>query len=146
MSRPATPPEERFWPRVDVGSGGGCWRWCGGRGTHGYGVLAEGATGQHLAHRFVYELCVGPIPDGLTIDHLCRDGMCVNPLHMILTTNVANVMDGVSPAAVNARKTHCLRGHPLSGANLQVNPRGERICRTCRREAMRRARAEGRAA
>ncbi len=77
---------------------------------------------------------VGPIPDGLYVDHLCRTPACINPAHMELVTNGENVLRGVCPAALNARKTHCKRGHPLDGANLRILVSGGRNCRECNRE------------
>src|SRR5882672_6137680 len=91
---------------------GDCWLWTGSRTRKGYGrVQWDGRTVQ--AHRLVYELLVGPIPVGLYLDHLCRNPRCVRPDHCEPVSNGENVLRGFGPPAVNARKTHCLRGHPL---------------------------------
>jgi hypothetical protein len=83
------------------------------------------------AHRAYYLMCKGPIPDGLSIDHLCRNRLCINPLHLEAVTPVENTLRGESPAAQNKRKTHCKHGHPLSGDNLGMRADGSRRCRQC---------------
>ena len=111
----------------------GCWRWTGTLFPNGYG--AAWWAGTRIAHRLVYQSLVGPVPDGLQLDHLCRNRACVNPSHLEPVTPAENIRRGVSQPAANARKTHCPQGHPLSGANLYVSPDGERSCRKCRKEA-----------
>jgi hypothetical protein len=110
----------------------GCWSWTAWRDKHGYGRVSVGSV-RKLAHRVVYELCVGPIPGGLELDHLCRNRACINPDHLEPVTHHENLMRGDGVSARNARKTHCPRGHALSGNNLYVDPKGDRECRTCRR-------------
>ena len=105
----------------------GCWDWVGTL-SQGYGRM-RGAS----AHRIAYEQAKGPIPEGLTIDHLCRNRACGNPDHMQAVTNRENVLRGVGPTARNARKTHCPKGHPFDEANTFTG-RGYRECRTCWRE------------
>jgi hypothetical protein len=107
----------------------------------GYGYLRPGGR-QVYAHRFAFEALVGPIPEGLSLDHLCRVTWCVFPGHLDPVEHRTNVLRGVGPTAVNARKTHCKRGHPLSGDNLYVQPRGYRNCRTCKQAQQRRLYAE----
>jgi hypothetical protein len=120
----------RFWAKID--QSGSCWTWTAHLNAKGYGQF--GVSGRNVkAHRFAYELLVGPIPAGLVIDHLCRNRACCNPDHMEPVTGAVNILRGVGLAAVNARKTKCLRGHPLSGDNLCVRADGERECRECRR-------------
>lgn len=115
----------------------GCWLWTGATYPAGYGKTGvDGRT--LLAHRVSYELFVGPIPEGLQLDHLCRVRNCVNPAHLEPVTAAENTLRGNGPAAVNARKSSCVRGHPLSGNNLYVCPRGRRECRKCRAAAGRR--------
>jgi HNH endonuclease len=122
-----------------------CVEWAGAL-RNGYGVLRvrkneKWAT--QYAHILSYEHFVGSIPDGLTIDHLCRNRRCCNWLHLEPKTRGDNVLCGETLAAVNAAKTHCPRGHPLTGENLILNPRRDRprpsrVCRICRQDFERR--------
>ena len=122
---------ERFWRKVD--KSGDCWVWRGPLNAYGYGNFhIEGKT--HQSHRLSYESLRGPIPDGFEIDHLCRNRRCINPDHLEPVTPYVNNMRSFSFAAVNARKTHCPKGHPLDGDNLYRHPNGGRMCRTCRRD------------
>lgn len=109
----------------------GCWVWTSTRSRKGYGRFRSSGR-QVQAHRFAYELHVGSIPEGLQLDHLCRNTSCVNPEHLEPVTNKENTLRGGNRAAVNARKTHCDRGHPLEGDNLRVSSSGRRICKACR--------------
>lgn len=111
----------------------GCWRWLGIR-HQGYGWTRAPHSGpMSNAHRVVYEMVFGTLPQGLHVDHLCRVKECVNPDHLEAVSPRVNILRGEGIPAKNARKTHCLRGHPLSGANLYVY-KGGRWCRECRRE------------
>ena len=135
------PLEERFWQYVQKGSDDECWEWTGQVGHHRYGTLYDTDRKRHnVAHRISYELFVGSIPKGLTIDHLCRNRRCVNPAHLEAVTMRENVLRSDGPTAINARKTHCLNGHPYDEENTLVSARGGRDCRTCRRERQRRQR------
>ncbi len=111
----------------------GCWLWLGKVADTGYGK-ASLAGREVYAHRLFYETHVGPILPGLTLDHLCRVRLCVNPAHMEPVTRAQNVLRGDGLAARNARKTHCKRGHPLDQANTYVARTGWRKCRACLRE------------
>ena len=113
----------------------GCWNWLGQQSTTGYGRLKKGKSWTR-AHRYSYELFVGDIPEGLVIDHLCRNTLCVNPEHLEAVTMRENVLRGVSPAAQYARRESCSKGHELSGDNLYLS-RGARICKACKRDYMR---------
>jgi len=130
---------ERFMEKVADGENG-CMNWTGGLNGVGYGQFYRGRTdlgdtGKTYAHRWSYETFVGPIPEGLHLDHLCRNRACVNPDHLEPVTIRENLLRGVGPSATNARKTACPQGHPLAGANLYVNPNNsQRSCRECGRE------------
>lgn len=110
----------------------GCWIWQRATNGKGYGQFTlMGRT--VLAHRAAYFLLVGEVPDGLDLDHLCRQRGCVNPSHLEPVTNRENALRGEGPTAKNAAKTHCLRGHALTPDNLVPSEikRGYRICRDC---------------
>lgn len=116
-----------IWARVEKTDT--CWLWTGYVQPNGYGAL--GFAGQRQqAHRLIYEISAGPIPDGLTLDHLCRVRHCVNPEHLEPVTNIENVMRGEGPCAQNARKTHCKRGHEFTPENTKSVATG-RSCRAC---------------
>ena len=135
--------EERFWAKIDAWTTDGCWNWTACL-TNGYGHLwVAGRTVR--AHRFAYELLVGPIPEGLVIDHLCRNHACVRPDHLEPVTQAVNVQRGIGPAATRAPKAECPQGHLYAGSNVYLY-RGKRNCRECRnarKRAWRRARRGG---
>lgn len=124
---PRPPLGERFWKRVQKTSQ--CWLWTGARARNGCGQIRYRRK-LYLAHRVSYELAYVPIPEGKDIDHLCRVRHCVNPSHLEVVDRRTNVLRGVSSPADNARRTHCIRGHELSGTNL-VPGRRSRRCRAC---------------
>ena len=125
---------EGFWRRVRRTDS--CWIWEGEMTADGYGRFT--ATRAHVrrrvrAHRQMYELLVGSIPDGLTLDHLCKTTTCVNPSHLEPVT-----------AEENARRvfagrdfTHCPHGHPYDAENTTIDAKGTKSCRTCRRQSQR---------
>lgn len=119
---------QRFWAKVQKTET--CWNWTACL-VQGYGQVGIGAK-QYGAHRVSYVLMFGEIPDGLHIDHLCRNRRCVNPAHMELVTNAENTRRGDGLAAMNLRKQHCIHGHPFSGNNVRVGPYGYRDCRACK--------------
>ncbi len=136
----------RWWSKVDMGDG--CWEWKGTvvqrPGGLPYGQFKELGR-RHRAHRFAYELLVGPIPTGLVIDHLCRNTLCVNPAHMEPVTNAENIARGDAPSAVAKRRSRCAAGHPYSAENTLMEGTIRR-CRACAREKARRARERRKAA
>jgi hypothetical protein len=85
-----------------------------------------------LAHRMIWEECFGELPNDREIDHVCRNRGCVNPAHLELVTHRENVLRGVSPCALHARKTQCKHGHLFSAANTILVPNG-RDCRACKK-------------
>ena len=124
----------QFWAKVDRQGPGDCWPWLASRNEGGYGQF-RGALGGGMAHRFAYEAIVGPIPEGLTLDHLCRNRACVNPAHLEPVTSRVNTLRGDGLAARRARQTHCKRGHEFTPENgyVYTDPKGRerRICRAC---------------
>lgn len=140
MSRvlPRKPLADRFWPKVDKAGPGGCWLWTASLNTNGYGQINSGGRGRPLlAHRVAYELVIGPIPDGLPLDHLCRVHSCVNPAHLEPVTNRENWVRGESPSAVAYVAGTCARGH---GPEHHSRKSPRMVCLACKR--MRRARAK----
>lgn len=126
---PRGPAPIRFWTKVNFTDS--CWLWTGSRNLQGYGQWPN-AFGSALAHRYAYTFCVGPIPDGLEIDHLCRVPLCVNPDHLEPVTHRENQLRGTGQVALNARKTHCVHGHAFTPSNTYIW-RSERHCRLCRK-------------
>lgn len=131
-------PKERFFAKVRKSNGeADCWEWLGAKTHNGYGRF--GLDGRvRLAHRVAYEWFVGSIPEGLELDHLCRERVCVNPTHLEAVTHHENTMRGQTITAKCAAVTHCPQGHPYAGSNLYVRPNGARECRQCHRESARR--------
>ncbi len=132
-----------FWAKVDKSAGPcGCWLWTGNKTRNGYGMTAF--SGRHaMAHRAAFVLSGQIIPDGLTLDHLCRVTLCVNPAHLEPCTSRENTLRGDSPTALNARRDACVNGHPFVAGNMRrLGPdRRYRRCTICERAAGDRYRA-----
>jgi len=126
-----------FCSRVSSFDPHSCWVWTGYKTKAGYGQLPRRVGSTSYAHRFSYTSLVGPIPPGMTVDHLCKCTSCVNPAHMEVVTRGENAKRGGSPHSVNSRKTHCSHGHELAGENVYLTPDGRRKCRECGRTAAR---------
>lgn len=132
---------ERITRRIHVAEDG-CWLWLGAASRIGYGIVKwEGAS--RLVHRVTYTELVGPVPEGLELDHLCRNRGCCNPAHLEAVTHAENMRRGTANNAAGLKaaaqlqraKTHCPHGHPLSGENLRIRKSdGARECRACGRE------------
>jgi hypothetical protein len=131
---------ERIMSRVDVDPATGCWMWTAGKHEKGYGRIVVNGK-QMRAHRVSYELFVGPIPEGLQIDHLCRVPGCVNPEHLEPVTSAVNTQRRAPFVTFHAAKTHCKHGHEFTPENTYLlGPEKRwRQCRECakRRESAR---------
>lgn len=126
---------ERFMEKVSF-SDNGCWLWRGATKPNGYGFFLTGRKPfkkPNNAHRWIYEFFNGPIQDGLVIDHLCRTRNCVNPNHMEPVTMRENLMRGLSPSSLNAKKQTCPNGHPLVPIPDHCNTNSRRHCPICER-------------
>lgn len=145
MARKTTPPEQRFWAKVTKGAD--CWTWGAGEISTGYGAFHPAKNETVLAHRYAYELAIGPIPPGLVVDHTChgrdktcrggrtcRHRRCVNPAHLEAVTNEENLRRGAGYALLNGMRTSCINGHPYTLENTYEAPDGGVRCRTCARE------------
>lgn len=139
--------EQRIRARIPYLAPDVCWPWQGtvnaytGYGQFSYRDHTQGGRVIGLrAHRAVYELLVGAVPDGLTIDHLCGVKTCVNPAHLEPVTGAENTRRGVAAhggrvgaAKQRAAQTHCKWGHEFTPENTYVQPNGTRACKACRR-------------
>lgn len=108
----------------------GCWVISGADKAHRYPRMFVGDRRTVATHRWSYEHFVGPVPPGLVLDHLCRNTSCANPEHLEPVTPRENTLRGFGPTAVNAAKTHCDRGHPLTNAYV-IPSTGSRQCLEC---------------
>lgn len=150
------PWEERVWKYVNKTES--CWLWIGTMDTRGYGQIQRSRKDRDAirlgrsvrAHRAVYEVIKGPIPEGLDLDHLCRVRHCVNPAHLEPVTRKVNILRGETLPAANAAKTHCVNGHEFSVENTylrQYSKNGiSRVCRRCGADQKAKSKAKIRAA
>lgn len=118
-----------FWRRVDKTQT--CWLWTGSLDSNGYGHLHWAGRAMR-AHRQSWVLAGLQLPeDGAVLDHICRVRTCVRPDHLRILTNAENVLIGIGPTAINARKTSCHKGHEFTPDNTYARPDGHRSCRAC---------------
>lgn len=136
MSRPATTIADRFAARIGVRHDG-CWEWLGAR-SDGYGRI-QIAGRSCRTHRVAYEMFAGPIPEGMALDHLCRNRSCCNPAHLEVVTWGEN---NRRTAHYNALKTHCPNGHPYDEFNTYHHSDGSRECQVCKRARYLRSRRD----
>jgi hypothetical protein len=130
----SVPLAARFWAKVDRRGRRECWPWKGAV-SKGYGNFRVGGRDGRMqgAHRVAYELCIGPVPPGMQLDHLCENSRCVNPTHLEVVTSRENTLRGRSFAAMRALQVRCKRGHLLDGDNVYRAPGypNRRACRAC---------------
>lgn len=125
--------DDKFWAMVEPAGPLECWNWRGAVNRMGHGrFVPSGYSGRGaiMAHRWSYQSLIGDVPDGLVLDHLCRNPSCVNPWHLDPVTQQVNILRGIGQAAMNAAKTHCPQGHEYD----VIDRNGYRMCRTCKRE------------
>ena len=120
---------DRLLERVDVGD---CWLWTGGTDTYGYGKISVNNQTRYT-HRLMWETLVGPIPEGLEMDHLCRQRACMNPDHLEPVTKSENGRRGHGSTT-----TRCKHGHV---GEFFITTEGKRRCQSCARDQSRRSRA-----
>lgn len=131
-------------PKIIV-TEGGCWLWLGSlSGPYGKVNLPKGSpTKSVAAHRASYQHLVGPIPEGLTLDHLCMNKRCINPAHLEPVTQRENLRRGLVAHNVierlkvihrdnAAKRTHCRNGHQITSETTGVRANGGRVCLVCR--------------
>ena len=138
MGRKRIPLEDQFIPEPNSG----CWLWMGATdGIYGYGKVNQKAHGEKQAYRAVYVKHKGPIPEGLVLDHLCRNPSCVNPEHLEPVTQHENMrrghyLDGLRLGGTlgsirRKERTHCRKGHEWNEKNTATQSNGARKCRRC---------------
>lgn len=120
------PPEERFWDLIEPAAVEACWLWAGTT-TGGYGRFCAGSRRTVIAHRWAYEHLIGPVPEGLQLDHLCQTRRCVNPWHLDPVPALVNVRRAPKH---HANTVECPRGHDYATHGF-INAVGRRVCRPC---------------
>ena len=108
----------------------GCWEWQGLKHRSGYGQITT-LSGRDYTHRVAWALMIGPIPEGMVIDHICRNRTCFKPSHLRVTTHRQNILAGTGASARNYRKTKCARGHTYTEGNFTFKYAQQRKWRRC---------------
>ena len=117
----------KFWRYVEPEPTSGCWIWIGARSTAGYAMMVWDKRLNYV-HRLVMNL------PKATIYHLCRVRSCVNPQHLEVVTRKENILRGIGPSAINARRVICKNGHKFTTENTYITPQNERACRKCKQQ------------
>jgi hypothetical protein len=120
------PPLLRLISKTAFNTETGCWEWTASRTNGGYGAVRMPGIA-NVAHRALYILLVGEVPDDLPLDHLCRNKLCVNPDHLEPVTQQEN------NRRAGAARTHCAQGHEYTEENTYRRRNGSRDCRACNR-------------
>ena len=134
--------DKRLIAAINFDGPKGCWLWQLKLDDDGYGRVKRKGRGSR-AHRYVFKLCGGVIPEGLHLDHLCKVRNCVNPAHLEPVTPRENVFRSTAPPVLNAAATECVNGHPFTEENIYRWPKKPHVrsCKTCRDEISRRVNA-----
>jgi hypothetical protein len=132
---------ERFWSKVRPAGHDACWEWTASLSAGPSGGYAQYKHEGRVTrgHRLTFQYFIGEIPDGLVLDHLCRNRACVNPYHLEPVTRRENTIRGETLAAQQLKQTHCLNGHELSPDNIYSTRPTRRSCKTCARNSARAA-------
>lgn len=132
--RPRKPIAQRFWEKVPERSPwpDECWQWRGGGAGEGYGMFRISTGKTERAHRVAWRLTGSEIPEGMELDHACRNRGCVRPEHLTLVEKHYNARQGVRAYAERkSAQTHCRNGHKYVEGSYAVTPDGWRACRAC---------------
>jgi len=128
LGRSGTPTSALFWEKVNKTET--CWLWTALIPSNGYGIYTMTDRERKrtvMAHRFAYELLVGPVPAGMELDHLCKVRNCVNPAHLEPVTHQENIRRALGKAV-------CKRGHEQTPENRYVYSNGRQRCLPCLRK------------